>query len=140
MSESVDITQLNASWRVQIVVGGKWGRGRCWLLEKLVDNEWRHVTATRSRAMLEWLVVPADADTAAQLAALPPRSDYCGEPTIRGKRAQALETKAAAAAALKHLRRASLAERFLSWRSEQAGRSGDRDIDGEQATIEQGPA
>lgn len=110
MSEAVElIAQINASWRVVVVCGGKWGP-RAWLVEHLIDGAWRgHIAATRSPAMLREMVQAwaghIEADAAAILAALPARAHTrYGASVVKGKRAQAAETRAAAAAALKRVR------------------------------------
>jgi hypothetical protein len=135
MSESVDTAiRINASWRVGVVCGGRWGKTRAWLIQRMVDGVWHDEACTRSADIVRGVVLgragAVDADAAAMLADLPARSDHRGSSTIavRGKKEQAAETRAAAAAALKRVRtaapvagtnRAAAAAAFLHWRAQQ---------------------
>jgi hypothetical protein len=124
MSERGDtVIMVGASWRVVVVEGAKWGRGRAWMLQRMVDGAWCDVGATRSREMLVWLIGPAiDADAAAQLAALPPRSDIGGPKAPTGKRARVASVSAPAPATKRRAGAADTARAFLHWREERAGR------------------
>jgi hypothetical protein len=101
MSEVVDIAiQINPSWRVVVVQGGKWG-ARAWLLQQSVEGVWCDKAVVRASGMLRSMVQawcgPVDEGAATTLAALPARSHMRYDTSAVRKRAQAAETRAAAA-------------------------------------------
>jgi hypothetical protein len=124
MSEAVDTAiEINATLRVVVVCGGKWGKTRGWLLQRMVDGAWCDDAIIRSAEMLRWLVQGVDADAAAILTALPARCDFRTAAERVQKRKRPATKRAAVARPARPAgagtNRAAAAAAFLTWRAEQ---------------------